>query len=91
VGQDGAIDRKVLGALVFNDPQNLELLQGIVWPEVEKLLLSELKRHDLEQQKTGKPGWLVLEAALLLESSWDAPDKVILYCRCRFHCGWLAV
>lgn len=39
IGDDGALDRPALGAIVFADPEQREVLNGIVHPEVARLTL----------------------------------------------------
>lgn len=66
VAEDGTIDRKKLGPIVFADPKNLAKLNAITHSRMkgmmrEKLVEIEKKGHDIA----------VLEAALLLEAKWD--------------------
>lgn len=73
VGEDGRIDRKVLGARVFGAPERLTRLTDIVWPEI--LRLAETQMVDVETVDPGRI--IVLEAAVLLEAGWqDAVDEV---------------
>lgn len=60
------IDRKKLGAIVFNDKQYLETLNNIVHPLVKTSII-----HSIEKAKEeGKISLFVIEAALLI----DDPD-----------------
>ncbi|KAL5291795.1 COASY family protein [Megaselia abdita] len=61
------IDRRKLGPIVFADPQKLELLNSIVWPE----LLIETKRRVAKVYEETKQKVFILEAAILLKSGWD--------------------
>lgn len=61
------IDRRKLGPIVFADPQKLELLNSIVWPE----LLIEVKRRINKVYEETKQKVFILEAAILLKSGWD--------------------
>jgi dephospho-CoA kinase len=63
VRKDGRIDRKALAAIVFNDKQQLEKLNGIVHPAVRKAF-----RAWADQQKAP---YVVMEAAILRESGGD--------------------
>lgn len=66
-GDDGQIDRKVLGGKVFGKPDALKQLTDIVWPEIRRLAEAEIdqvKRSDAEKI-------IVLEAAVLFEAGWD--------------------
>lgn len=72
LGPDGAIDRARLGERVFQDPDAMRLLTGIVWP------LARQQAEALKQQAAaeGVP-ILVIEAPLLLEAGWrDLVDEV---------------
>lgn len=64
--EDGTIDRKKLGGIVFSDPKELAKLNAITHPRMKGMMREKLA--DLE--KTGAPV-AVLEAALLLEARWD--------------------
>ncbi|MEX1022361.1 MAG: dephospho-CoA kinase, partial [Dehalococcoidia bacterium] len=73
VGKDGVIDRRVLGGKVFGAPEQIARLNGIVWPEIRRLILDEVK-----QIRAQDPGAIiVLEAAVLLEAGWqDLCDEI---------------
>lgn len=61
--EDGSLDRKKLGSIVFKDRNELQYLNGIMHPVMidrVKLLLEEMKR----QQKMDK---VVVDAAILIE------------------------
>ncbi len=67
--EDGEIDRKKLGRLVFNDPEALKILEDIVHPLVFQGLDYVIKRI--------KPKVVVIEAIKLLESEIkDACDSI---------------
>ncbi|KAL7732035.1 hypothetical protein ACLKA6_015798 [Drosophila palustris] len=67
---DGRIDRTKLGPRVFGNPQELQLLNSIVWPE----LMVEVN-HRLANLRSGTAGPMpkivVLEAAVLLKAGWE--------------------
>jgi dephospho-CoA kinase len=66
VADDGTIDRKKLGAIVFSDPKNLARLNSIVHPRMKGMMrerLAAMAREDVEVA--------VLEAALLFDAKWD--------------------
>ncbi len=66
VADDGTIDRKKLGPIVFSDPKNLAALNSIVHPRMKSMMrerLAALEREGVEIT--------VLEAALLFEAKWD--------------------
>jgi dephospho-CoA kinase len=66
VGEDGAIDRKKLGPIVFADPRNLAKLNAITHSRMKGMMREKL----VEIEKQGHE-IAVLEAALLLEAKWD--------------------
>ncbi|XP_033116525.1 bifunctional coenzyme A synthase-like [Anneissia japonica] len=43
VGEDGFINRKMLGAKVFSDAANLEKLNQIVWPAIAQMAKKEIE------------------------------------------------
>ena len=66
LAQDGSIDRRRLGALVFADAARLKQLTEIVWPPTTESLAAIIRR----QAEAGSRV-LVLEAAVLLQAGWD--------------------
>ena len=67
VGDDGAIDRKRLGPIVFGDPAALARLNAIVHPLIRDAVAARIAA---ERRSGGAP--IVVEAALLIEAKWDA-------------------
>lgn len=92
VADDGVIDRRKLGALVFGDPGELKRLTDIVWPEIRRLAGAEVAA-----QREAKPdGVVVLEAAVMLEAGWQhdldevwlvAVDSATAIARCMARDG----
>jgi dephospho-CoA kinase len=78
LGSDGEIDRAKLGKLVFNDPEALKQLEGIIHPMVRQAI-------DMLVKRAGQPV-VVIEAIKLIEGpmrNWcdviwvaDAPEDV---------------
>ena len=66
--EEGEIDRRALGAKVFEQPSLLKQLTDIVWPEIRRLAEEEIRAERVK--KTGHI--IVLEAAVLLEAGWEA-------------------
>jgi dephospho-CoA kinase len=66
VDQDGGIDRKILGQLVFGNPSELRRLEQIVHPAVQTALMSNLRQ--LSDLGPGAVG--VLDAVKLVESGY---------------------
>jgi dephospho-CoA kinase len=67
VGDDGAIDRARLGAIVFRDPAALADLNGIVHP----LVRSEVASRIAEIVEDDPDSVIVIEAALMTETGWS--------------------
>ena len=73
VGEDGEIDRAVLGPKVFSSPDGLEKLNSIVWPEIRLLAEAEIQSI----RENNPTAQIVLEAAVLIEAEWqDLCDEV---------------
>ena len=72
----GEIDRKLLGAVVFNDPDARAKLNSIMHPRMAEIIREKIA--DLGRQGTDV---VVLEAALLVEAGWDSfVDEVWVTC-----------
>lgn len=67
--ESGDIDRRKLGALVFENEDKLARLNAIVWPHVADLVAEEVARATAANYSV-----IVLEIALLIEAGWQ--DKV---------------
>src|SRR5208282_137975 len=64
--EDGTVDRKKLGDIVFRDPARLERLNCIVHPRV-----IEAREEHLEVLQAQNPrGIAIVEAALLIEAGY---------------------
>jgi len=72
-GPDGSLDKGRLAALIFNDDQARETLEGIVYPE----LLKDFRRW--RSRRKDAP-FVVLESAILLSKPLfrNLPDAVVL-------------
>jgi dephospho-CoA kinase len=72
LADDGQIDRRKLGAIVFSDPAQRQRLQDIVWPRMKAMMRDRLK--ELATQGTQVA---VIEAAVLIEANWqDLVDEI---------------
>ena len=69
------IDRKKLGAKVFNNTVELKKLTDIVWPEIQVLV-------DEQVTKLAGQGFkiIVVEAALLIDANWQVGMNEIWVC-----------
>ena len=66
VAEDGTIDRKKLGPIVFGDPAKLARLNAITHPRIK-----EMMREKLAEMEARGADFVVLEAALLFDAGWD--------------------
>jgi dephospho-CoA kinase len=67
---DGEINRKALGGIVFSDPAEMKKLTDICWPVI--------RDHISETIKTASENVVVLEAAILLEACWSDLIDILL-------------
>jgi len=65
--EDGEIDRRKLGALVFSDPGQLEKLNQIMHPRMARMVADKI-----EVLRSQGVNVVVVEAALLFEAGWDS-------------------
>ncbi len=65
VAPTGEIDRKKLGAIVFDKPESLSQLNRIMHPRMRDMMHAQIEQY----RKQGVPV-VVLEAAILIEASW---------------------
>lgn len=65
--EQGEVNRKRMGALVFAEEKELRALEAIVFPFIEKRL-----QHEIAQaQADPKVSFIVLDAAVMLEAGWN--------------------
>ncbi len=64
--QDGEIDRRALGTVVFADLARLQELEHIVWPRIRERLVSAIDQH----RRSGNLA-CAIDAAVLYEAGWD--------------------
>ena len=76
VGPDGRLDRGAIATVVFNDPEALEWLEGLLHPLVS---LEYLRWRDELAQSDDPPRVVVTEVPLLYESGSEGRfDKVVV-------------
>ena len=84
--EDGTLDRKKLGKLIFSDPAKREALEQILHPKIRKLFL--LKVDEIEHAQPDAP-FVLYEIPLFFESNYPrdqvaavlvvyAPEEVLL-------------
>lgn len=66
VGPDGALDRKALGAIVFNDPEAKKRLEAIIHPRVRDREIALIAQHTQADAPM-----IVLDVPLLFETNAD--------------------
>ncbi len=67
LGEEGEIDRRKLGAIVFGDAAQLEKLNQIMHPRMARMVADKI-----EALRTQGVDVVVVEAALLFEAGWDS-------------------
>jgi dephospho-CoA kinase len=67
IGEDGKIDRRVLGGKVFGDPDALKRLTDIIWPEIRRLAEADISAIRSENRASV----IIVEAAVLFEAGWE--------------------
>lgn len=72
VAENGRIDRRKLGAIVFGDPSRLKQLTDIVWPLTGQALAALIQ----SEREAGRD-ILIVEAALLPEAGWKRLVDVV--------------
>jgi len=78
LGEDGSIDRRRLGALVFDDPERLAALNSLVHPAVferQERWLAEVAERDPR-------GIAVVEAAIMYETGTDTRYEKMIVAIC---------
>ncbi len=75
LGEDGEIDRKRLAAIVFNDKEALERLNGMTHPYVRQEILRQIE----VAKSSGKYAFAAIEAALLLETGYESICDEVWY------------
>lgn len=73
LSEDGGVNRKALGEMVFSDKVKLDRLSQITHPEVEKEVKSLLKKYESEGYSA-----VLVEVPLMFESGFDRMcDEII--------------
>ena len=68
---DGEIDRRKLGAIVFNDTSEREVLNQLVHPEVRRMM-------DADKDRLAEEGHVFLDIPLLFENGLDRQCDIAL-------------
>jgi len=82
LAEDGTIDRKKLGPIVFADPNALKRLNSIVHPK----MFVRMREMVGEMRGRGETRPIVIEAAILIEANWQPLcDEIWLVTASRDH------
>lgn len=73
--ESGAVDRKAVAGIVFNDPEQRERLEGLVHPMIHA------QRHELIKQSRSQEGIraVVVDAPLLFEAGVDKECDAVVF------------
>ena len=80
VGENGEIDRKTLGGIVFADPKKRQILEAIVWERIREMIVENLASNAAKGVKL-----TVIEAAVLYEAGWDDLANYIWTVETSYH------
>lgn len=76
VDDNGTINRRALGGIVFSDKSKMLELNDIVWPEIRALIIEELAPYRNLDSPSAVPV-VAIEAAVMIEAKWyDLFDQV---------------
>jgi dephospho-CoA kinase len=75
LNEDGEVDRRRLGRIVFGDPVELRALERMVFPFIERGFREGLARA----AGAAEVALVVLDAAILLEAGWNEMCDRIVY------------
>lgn len=67
VAEDGTIDRRILGGKVFGAPEEMERLNGVMWPAIRELAEADFA----EIAEENPEAVIVFEAAVMIEAEWQ--------------------
>jgi len=81
VGQDGRIDRRLLGAIVFDDPRRRAVLNALIHPEVARRQEEFLARVAREDPR----GVAIVDASLMIETGSYTRYERIVVVSCPEH------
>lgn len=76
LNEDKTINRKALGAIVFTDPDKLDLLNTILWDAI----LERAKQRIAELHEQQNKQIIIMEAAVLLKAGWQSACHEIWSC-----------
>lgn len=74
------VDRKALASIVFNDPNELRILEDIVWPLANAKLHESFTRYNQEYTKV-----LIFDIPMLIETGWINLCNKTVFVSCPEH------
>jgi len=72
--EDGCINRRAMGQMIFSDTALLKKVNDIIHPAVKQYILEQIEKHRYNETEI-----FVIEAALLLEDNYDAICDEVWY------------
>lgn len=75
----GNVDRKLLGEIVFANPEKRAKLNGILHPRIREII----QKWFAALEQPGGPELAVVEAALILEAGYEKDLDKVIVCWCR--------
>ena len=76
--QDGSLNRRALGNIVFNDDEKLILLNNLTHPKIKQKILSKVEEYKNQGEKI-----VVIDAALLIEDDYIKKKQKLILITCR--------
>lgn len=76
--QDGSLNRRALGNIVFNDDQKLIALNNLTHPKIKQKILSQVEEYKNQGEKI-----VVIDAALLIEDDYIPYIQKLILITCR--------
>lgn len=73
ISEDGTLDRKALGSIVFSDKTKLEMLNSIIYPYITGEILRQIREYSDNDEKL-----ILLDAPTLFESRADDFCEIII-------------
>jgi dephospho-CoA kinase len=73
--EDGTLDRRAIGRIVFSDPRQRNALEATVFPHIQGRTRAEIAAAQVNPAVT----FVVLDAAVLLEAGWGELVDALVY------------
>jgi dephospho-CoA kinase len=73
--EQGFVDRRILGKIVFSDPSQRRELEQLVFPWIE----NRLKQQIQDAFSDARTSFVVLDAAIMFEAGWNEVCDSIVY------------